>query len=272
MAEERLRLGDFLVSRKIITEKQLNMALEHQKRWGGRLGEALIFLRIISEDKLLAALKYHLEIPIIDLDETEITQQVIKLVPKAMAEKYKAVPVRVTVSFGKKILLIAMSDPLDIKAIEELQFVTGYKVQPVLSKEHSLLGALKSYYRLETGYIAPSTDARSADDDGGGAEGEGDVMTIIRGGQELKIDSSGEVIYDEGEEIRPNPTDEDLGAEPPLMVPEAVAPEAVDMSIDYEESTPEKSKGDKKLLRALVKILIEKEYITVEDLKEKLKD
>lgn len=262
MAEERLRLGDFLVSRKIITDKQLNMALEHQKRWGGKLGEALIFLRITSEDKLLAALKYHLEIPIISLDETEIAPQVIKLVPKEMAEKYKAMPIRITVSFGKKILLVAMFDPLDIKAIEELQFVTGYKVQPVLSRERSLLNALRHYYNVETGYIDPKMETPSSESSDESLHDDGDVMTIIRGGQELKISSSGEVIYDNGEEIRPDGVDKDYSVEL----------QARDMPVDDEELPPKKSKGDSRLLRALVKILIEKEYITVEDLKDKLKD
>jgi hypothetical protein len=87
-------------------------------------------------------------------------------------------------------------------------------------------------------------------------------MTIIRGGQELKVSSSGEVIYDNGEEIKPDAVDEGFSVESPQA----------DMSLIDEESPSEKSKGDKKLLRALVKILIEKEYITVEDLKEKLKD
>jgi len=257
MAVERMRLGDFLVSKKIITSDQLKSALLHQQQWEGRLGEALIFLRILSEDKLLAALKYHLEIPIIDIEDSDISPQVIKLISKKMAEKYKAVPIRITLSFGKKTLLVAMSDPLDISAIEELQFTSGYKIQPVLSKERSIKNALGKYYNLDVGYINPmarKSEIVSTNDN----DDDTDTMTIIRGGDELKISSSGDVIYDEGERIMP--ADVDDGSDVPLR----------DMSTENEKAKG--SKKDNKLLRALVKILIEKEYITIEDIKEKLED
>jgi type IV pilus assembly protein PilB len=257
MAEIKMRLGDFLVSRKIITEEQLNRALQHQKQWGGRLGEALTFLRIVSEDKLLAALKYHLEIPIMDLQEVSISPDVIKLISREMAAKYKAVPVRIAVSFGKKTLLVAMSDPLDIKAIEEIQFVSGYRVQPVLSKERSIMNALNQYYDLDTGYIDPKESRRPSSEEGAGDGGGDDVMTIIRGGDELKITSTGEVVYDDGEDIEP------------------VEVGGVGFDEPRETDPPEemkKSKGDNKLLRALIKVLIEKEYITIEDLKDKLEE
>ncbi|MBN1572728.1 MAG: hypothetical protein JW984_05960 [Deltaproteobacteria bacterium] len=257
MAEAKMRLGDFLVSRKIITESQLSRALQHQKQWGGRLGEALTYLRIVSEDKLLAALKYHLEIPIMDLQEINIPSDVIKLIPKEMAGKFKAVPVRIAVSFGKKTLLVAMSDPLDIKAIEEIQFASGYRIQPVLSKEHSIMNALSHYYNFDTGYIDPRDSRRLSSGDGKDENYSDDVMTIIRGGDELKITSTGEVIYDDGEEIKPAKVGGDGKDEPPN---------------DTSPKEAKRSKGDNKLLRALIKILIEKEYITIDDLREKLEE
>ncbi|GEM_PF-659223 len=256
MAETKMRLGDFLVSRKIITEGQLSRALQYQKQWGGRLGEALIFLRIVSEDKLLAALKYHLEIPIMDLQEIDIPADVIRLISREMAGKYKAVPVKITVSFGKKTLLVAMSDPLDIKAVEEMQFVSGHKIQPVLSKEHSIMNALSDYYKLDTGYIDPKGSRSPVGGKGTDENSNEEVMTIIRGGDELKITSTGEVIYDNAEQIRPAETG-GKNEEPPK---------------DTSAKEAKKSKGDNKLLRALIKILIEKEYITIDDIREKLEE
>jgi len=255
MTEEKMRLGDFLVHREIITTDQLNRALLHQQQWGGRLGEALIFLRVITEDKLLAVLKYHLEIPIIDLEELDISPQIIKLIPKKMAEKFKAVPIRIALSFGKKTLLTAMSDPMDISAIEELQFAAGYKIQPVLAKERSIKSALGQYYNVEVGYVNAKTEkteivSKKDNDD------EADVMTIIRGGDELKISSSGEVLYDNGETVMPDNISDDSDIPTRDMTPE--------------DENIREIKKENKLLRALVKILIEKEYITIEDIKEKL--
>lgn len=265
MAEEKMRFGDFLVSRKIITTDQLNRALLHQQQWEGRLGEALIFLRIMSEDKLLAALKYHLEIPIIDIEELDIAPKVIKLIPKKMAEKYKAVPIRLTLSFGKKTLLIAMSDPLDISAIEELQFAAGYKIQPVLSKERSIKSALGKYYNVEMGYISTNTKAEKTEIvSNKGNDDDADVMTIIRGGDELKISSSGEVLYDNGETIMPGNINDDSEANDDY--------EALARDMAPEDENIREIKKENKLLRALVKILIEKEYITIEEIKEKLED
>jgi MshEN domain len=259
MAEEKMRLGEFLVSRKIITTDQLNRALLHQQQWEGRLGEALVFLRILSEDKLLAALKYHLEIPIIDIDELKISSQIIKLIPKKMAEKYKAVPIRITLSFGKKTLLTAMSDPLDLSAIEELQFAAGYKIQPVLSRERSIKSALGQYYNVEMGYIDTKTKVEKTEIvSTNGNDDNADIMTIIRGGDELTISSSGEVLYDDGERIMPTNISDDSEIPARDIVPE--------------DENMREIKKENKLLRALVKVLIEKEYITIEDIREKLED
>ena len=74
MTKEKMRLGEFLIKNNIITQDELDQALNHQETRGGRLGDALIYLNIISEDKLLAALRYHLRVPAMDLENRDIPE------------------------------------------------------------------------------------------------------------------------------------------------------------------------------------------------------
>ena len=103
--QTKMRLGEFLVSKNIITRDDLSRALRYQENWGGKLGEALISLRIISEDKLLAALKYHLNLPVINLENASVPPEVLRLVPKETVKKFKAVPVKVGDFGGKTVPL-----------------------------------------------------------------------------------------------------------------------------------------------------------------------
>jgi len=180
MARPKIRLGEFLVSRNLISKQDLARALELQKEQGGKLGQVLVALNLITEDKLLAALKYHLEIPILELEDIIIDAEVLRRVPKKLAEKHSLLPVKVTTSFGKRTLLVVMSNPMDIEAINEVEFAAGIFVQPVLAKERDLLRALNKYYGIETGYTytyVERGDAPESEDD----------MTIITGGQQFTV-------------------------------------------------------------------------------------
>jgi len=153
--QTKMRLGEFLVSKEIITRDELSRALRYQENWGGRLGEALISLRVISEDKLLAALKYHLGLPVINLESISVPPEVLRLVPKETVKKFKAVPIKVGDVGGKRSLFVAMANPLDLTAIEEIQFAAGMRVQPVLSREKGLIYGMRQLYGIEVEYYAP---------------------------------------------------------------------------------------------------------------------
>jgi hypothetical protein len=144
--KEKMRLGDLLLEKKIVTENDIQMALEHLKVHGGKLGQALVALEIITEDKLLAALRHHLNIPSVDLKDKEVPEEIIKMLPGDVAKKYIALPVKRDDSSGKRRLFVAMSDPIDLAAIEEMQFVTGMRIVPVLCKESEILPAVERYY------------------------------------------------------------------------------------------------------------------------------
>jgi hypothetical protein len=180
MARPKMRLGEFLVSRNLISKQDLNRALEYQKEGGGKLGQVLVALNLITEDKLLAALKYHLEIPILDLEEIIVDSEVLKRVPKKLAEKHTLLPVKITTSFGKRTLLVVMSNPMDIEAINEVEFAAGVFVQPVLAKERDLLRALNKYYGIDTGFTYSYLDTEDT------SENEDD-MTIITGGRQFTV-------------------------------------------------------------------------------------
>ena len=151
MTQTKMRLGEFLIKNNIITQDQLMQALNHQETRGGRLGEALVYLNIISEDKLLAALRYHLRVPAMELENRDIPEDLLTIIPPSLARKYNAVPVRIKDdSSGRQNLLVAMSNPLDMKAIEEIEFASGIKVLPVLAKDSQIQALIRRYYAEDT--------------------------------------------------------------------------------------------------------------------------
>ena len=146
---KKIRLGDLLVKNKIITKEQLEKALRYQQKHTVRLGEALVSLKVISEDKLLSVLRYHLKMPVVDLRKFQIPKKIINLVPIEIAKRCRAVPVKTDESSGKKILFIAMSNPLDLDAIKDIEFASGFRVQPLLTKETDILAALSHYHNID---------------------------------------------------------------------------------------------------------------------------
>ncbi|MBN2225290.1 MAG: hypothetical protein JW765_11475 [Deltaproteobacteria bacterium] len=235
--QTKMRLGEFLVTKNIITRDDLSRALRYQENWGGKLGEALISLKIISEDKLLAALKYHLELPVVNLEGVSVPPEVVRLIPKETAKKFKAVPVKVADFGGKKSLFVAMANPLDLTAIEEIQFASGLRVQPVLAREKGLIFAMRQLYEIDVEYF-PHKQAQQVSKDGD------ERMTIIRAGEEITIDEMPQV------EPEPNESAEPASAGFP----------------------PDTAATDRKILQAFIKLMIEKGYITLAELQEKMKE
>ncbi|MBN1572729.1 MAG: hypothetical protein JW984_05965 [Deltaproteobacteria bacterium] len=162
--QKKVRLGDLLVEKKIVTENDIKRALGYLKEHGGKLGQALVALNIISEEKLLTALRYHFNIPSVSLKDKSIPEEIANMLPADIAKKYAAIPVKKDESGGKKTLFVAMLNPLDLSAIEDMQFVTGFKIKPVLCKESELLPIVERYYgKLERGEISDDGPAWSGD-------------------------------------------------------------------------------------------------------------
>jgi type IV pilus assembly protein PilB len=141
---EASRLGELLVRNSLITKEQLTKALEEQKQSGGqlRLGSILIKNGLISEPDLTAFLSKKYGLPSINLSEFEVDSAVIKTIPVEIAQKYQIVPV----NRAGSTLIIAMSDPSNIFAIDDIKFMTGYNVEVVVASETAIKSAIDKYY------------------------------------------------------------------------------------------------------------------------------
>ena len=136
------RLGELLVKRNFITPDQLKKAIDEQKLKGGRLESILVKLGFTKEDDLLSFLSAQYRVPSVKLSKIEINPNVIKLVPASKAKNYLMIPVQ---RVGPK-LTLAMADPSNIIAIDEIKFMTSFNVEPVVASESEIVEAIKKYY------------------------------------------------------------------------------------------------------------------------------
>ncbi|HEX7153402.1 MAG TPA: type IV-A pilus assembly ATPase PilB [Thermoanaerobaculia bacterium] len=137
-----VRLGELLTKANLITQDQLKEALKVQKETGGKLGETLIKLGFVSEEDITECLSQQFGVPSINLSHFEIDAGVIKLIPADVARKYNILPVNKT---GATIT-IAMADPTNVFAMDDIKFMTGYNVEPVVASELGIKAAIDNYY------------------------------------------------------------------------------------------------------------------------------
>ena len=136
------RLGELLIRKEMITDDQLAKAVTEQKKDGIRLGAALIRLGYIQETDLAGFLSKHYGVPSINLADFQIDPAVIELVPAEVVQKYQLVPV----NRAGSTLIVAMSDPSNIFAIDDIKFMTGYNVEVVVAAEAAIKAAIDEYY------------------------------------------------------------------------------------------------------------------------------
>ncbi len=136
------RLGELLLREKLISEEQLSKAIEAQKEGGGRLGYNLTALGFVTEQELSQFLSTQYGIPVVDLSSREIDADVIQLIPEEVSRKYHIIPISRTGST----LVIAMSDPSNIFAIDDIKFLTGYNVEPLVASDEAIKNAIDEYY------------------------------------------------------------------------------------------------------------------------------
>jgi len=137
-----VRIGEKLVRAGLVTQEQLERALEEQKRSGGLIGSNLIKLGYLKEEELLRFLSQQYGLPTIDLAKIRIPPDVIKLIPMDVAQKHKVLPV----SRAGSTLVLAMSDPTNYFAIDDIKFLTGYNIDVVVAEESALKEAIDLYY------------------------------------------------------------------------------------------------------------------------------
>ncbi|MFH0877198.1 MAG: ATPase, T2SS/T4P/T4SS family [Candidatus Omnitrophota bacterium] len=142
MVSLRERLQEILIKNKLISEDDLKLALQVQKEHGGKLSDCLVKLNLINEKDLLVALSEGLGLPPISLTRFKIDGEVIKLIPKEMAKHYQIIPVA---KMGKT-LTVAMADPLNIFAIDDVKSLTGFQIHPIIASQREILQTIEQYY------------------------------------------------------------------------------------------------------------------------------
>lgn len=144
MAEKK-KLGGILKDSGLIDDFQLQAALSHQRNWGGKLGSVVIELGFVREADLARVLSETLRLPYSDLFEPEIPEAALKLIKPEIARNYLVMPVK---KEGNA-LTLAMSDPLDIDAIDAIRFATGLNIKPTLALVSEINDAIRKYYDHE---------------------------------------------------------------------------------------------------------------------------
>jgi type IV pilus assembly protein PilB len=129
-----LKLGELLLKAQLVTEEQLQKALDEQKSTGGKIGEILQKMGAVTEDDIIECLSHQFGVPSINLRHFEIDPAVAKVISQDLARKYNVIPVNKTGAT----LTLAMTDPTNIFAMDEITFMTGYRVEPVVASEEAI--------------------------------------------------------------------------------------------------------------------------------------
>src|SRR6266699_3293384 len=137
-----VKLGEMLIKSGLLTPQKLQEALEYQKTNGGKLGLNLVKLGFVKEEDITRVLSQQYGVPAINLSKVEIDDAVVKLIPSEVAQKYLIMPVSRTGAT----LTIAMVDPTNVFAMDDIKFMTGYNVEPVVASEVAIKEAIDRYY------------------------------------------------------------------------------------------------------------------------------
>ena len=174
-------MGELVVEAGLITEEQLQQALQEQKQLNMRLGDVLISRGYITDQQRIEILEYQLGIPHVQLFRQKIDPKVISLIPQKLAEKHKVLPIRVE---GNK-LYVAMDDPLDYFAIDELRMVTGMRIEPVIALKDELQRAISRYYGMQENVEQVMQTIQLTEADGPAAPEEDENSPVARTVQQI---------------------------------------------------------------------------------------
>jgi type IV pilus assembly protein PilB len=183
------RLGEILIKENLITADQLKQAIEYQKKNSGRLGTCLMKLGFVRDDEITQVLSRQYGVPSINLKYYEVEPTVIKLIPQETAVRYQVVPL----SRVGATLTIAMTDPTNVFAMDDIKFMTGFNVEPVVASESDINDAIQKFYGdVSSGEeLSKVMKDLSADDDAAleisAEEDEMDAASLERAAEEAPI-------------------------------------------------------------------------------------
>src|SRR5579872_348373 len=171
-----VRIGELLLKEKLISPEQLQQALSAQKANGGKLGYNLVKMGFVKDEQVTALLSKQYGVPAINLTQFKIDPTIVKLVPTETARKYQIIPL----SRSGSTLTIAMTDPTNVFAMDDIKFMTGYTVEPVVASEVAITDAIEKYYPAKGGAAG-----------GGGKGGKAGAKGAPASGSTLEMASRG---------------------------------------------------------------------------------
>jgi len=177
------RLGELLVRENVINTAQLKKAQEEQRKSGGRLGSSLIKLGMIEETELTSFLSKQYGVPAINLAEFDLDREIVHLVPKDVAEKHHLI----AINRSGSTLSVAMSDPSNIFAIDDIKFITGYNVEVMVAAEQAIKESIDKYYGEQVSYDDVMEGFNEEEIGFGEEEEEVDVVDLEKGAEEAPV-------------------------------------------------------------------------------------
>src|ERR1700758_2478907 len=177
------RLGELLVREKLISLTQLRHAQDEQQKSGHNLGYTLAKLGFVSDEEITSFLSQQYRVPTVNLEEYEIEPEILKLVPKEPCERHKVVPVSRT---GNS-LIVAMADPTNLNAIDDLKFLTGYNIEPVIASETAIVNAVEKYYNAGPSYEEVMAGFEEAEIEFTGDEEDLNLGELEKGSEEAPV-------------------------------------------------------------------------------------
>jgi type IV pilus assembly protein PilB len=189
------KLGEILVRENLISPQHLRQALDYQREHGGRLGFNLVKLGLVSDETITAILSRQYGIPSVNLDLFNIDDSVLRLIPQEVAQKYSVLPL----SRVGATLTLAMVDPTNVFAMDDIKFMTGLNVEPVVVAEASVQTAIAKYYSTSREIeLAGSADVESAN---GNGFSQADLVTLDNLDFDHETVASEVEVFDDDDEI-----------------------------------------------------------------------
>jgi type IV pilus assembly protein PilB len=173
------RMGAVLVQAGKISQKQLEAALAAQRESGGRLDSKLVGLGYLKDHELVDFLSKHFGVPAVDLSQIKIDPVVMKIIPAELARKYTVLPI----SKAAARLTVAMTDPTNVFALDDIKFMTGYTVEPVVASEEALRTAIDRFYGTTR-----AVELKKVMDDLGDDDGAGTDLQVLDDDQEIDLE------------------------------------------------------------------------------------
>ncbi|MHB2021192.1 MAG: GspE/PulE family protein, partial [Candidatus Xenobia bacterium] len=182
---QRKELGELLVEEGLITERQLQKAMEHSKKTGDQVQKILVAMNFVSEKDITEMVGKQMGVAFVDLDNYEVDPELARSIPEHLAQRYKVIPV----AQRDNKLTLAMVDPQNVLAIDDIRLITGFDIDPVISTEESIMRAINRQFGVtDMAVVEETVKDLSATDFGGSMEVEESVD------EEIALDKLKELV------------------------------------------------------------------------------